>query len=111
MSNLAARNRLPKATLMGAGAYHHIFRRGRAHDRSLGVLHRLHPIPGRDQPGILQAIYEYQTMINPAHGTKVANASMYDGATAMASGRAGRQDVREIPSAPGALHSPEYGGS
>jgi len=34
--------------------------------------------------GILQAIYEYQTMIARLTGTEIANASMYDGASAMA---------------------------
>lgn len=34
--------------------------------------------------GILQAIYEYQTMIAHLTGTEIANASMYDGASAMA---------------------------
>ena len=34
--------------------------------------------------GTLQAIYEYQTMVAHLTGTEIANASMYDGASAMA---------------------------
>jgi glycine dehydrogenase subunit 1 len=59
--------------------------------------------------GWLQAIYEYQTMIALLCGLDVANASMYDGATAlaeaamMATVQTGRQNVVIA----GALH-PEY---
>ena len=49
-----------------------------------GVLYSLYALSARNKPGTLQAIFEYQTMICSLTGMDVANASMYDGASALA---------------------------
>lgn len=85
MARMAAENKVYQTILRGAGAYDHFIP---AIVKSIPAkeefLTAYTPYQAEINQGLLQSIFEFQSMICDLTGMDVANASVYDGATAAA---------------------------
>src|SRR5436305_4460757 len=102
LSDMAAKNKNLDTTLsfLGAGTYDHAIPSVVPHlQRRSEFVTSYTPYQPEVSQGMLQAIYEFQTMICQITGLDIANASLYDGATAvveavlLAIGLGGRGEV------------------
>lgn len=85
MEEMAGKNKVYRAILRGAGAYdHYIPSIVKSIPAKEEFLTAYTPYQAEMNQGLLQSIFEYQTMICDLTGMDVSNASVYDGAVAAA---------------------------
>ena len=95
MKGIAAKNRVFSSIFRGAGAYNHYIPAVVGSVLSNESVQTAYtPYQAEISQGLLQSIFEYQTMICDLTGMDASNASVYDGAEAAAEGIAMCRDKK-----------------
>ncbi|HBU06802.1 MAG TPA: aminomethyl-transferring glycine dehydrogenase subunit GcvPA [Candidatus Magasanikbacteria bacterium] len=85
LTKIANKNKNPQISFLGGGFYNHYIPAHVTHLASRSEFYTAYtPYQPEISQGILQSIFEYQTMITRLTGMSATNASMYDGSTASA---------------------------
>lgn len=108
MEELANENTIFRHIFRGAGAYHHYIPAAvNRIAQKEEFLTAYTPYQAEISQGILQSVFEYQTMICELTGMDVSNASVYDGATAAAEAAAMCRDRKRNKIVVSASTNPE----
>lgn len=108
MEKTAGKNKIFPTIFRGTGAYrHYIPSIVKSVTSKENLMTAYTPYQAEISQGILQSIFEYQTMICDLTGMDVSNASVYDGATAAAEGIAMCRDRKRGKALVSAAIQPE----